>query len=666
MAYKVNYAGIDLHNYMKILNVRRSLLPPRTNYSKDIPNVHGEYYTGYKYTPKTIVLECLIVFNGREDFMDKIRQISYILDVKRPSALIIDDENDKYINAIIDGTIDVEKAFKTGTFEVPFLCHNPISYSREDDYFLSNDDSGTTMTINNSGTAEAYPRINIHFKNDAHFLQATNYEGKTILVGRPPDIEKNVGTTRFYLRDSFSNLNGWTNAGTITGGQNMGSLKINTSNYALIPESFGTSNVGWHGCAMKKSIGRNLDEFEFKVKLQHSSQGNFLNNDIPINAQYKTLAETKIRRNAGVEHEPIGMIPRGVVVTVKEVSNGFAKTTYKEKTGWITLDSIYIYNETVSTKSGVYKVNNAGGVILRENRGTYYNRIVTIPNETIVTISDISLGWGKVEYNSHEGYVPMQYMLEINDNKMIRATPSGSAENQLGKIEISGFTNTGVKLFTFSIKDSHAFHEYTQPEIYIGNKLVLDDSESSPTAITSTVTDSNGKTSIQKLNSGSFGCWNDFRGWFTIKKTRNNKGKNEWYCSVEKCKEGSDLLDGNPIKFTTKDLSGNYVDGQLSYITIWMAQYKDYEPVEIMNVREFRVKDLANIVNSQQEFIFSTGDELTIDCESRKVYLNGFLFMNDVDIGSEFFSCPVGKSQFLTNSDDKEHIIETTITKRWL
>ena len=50
MAYKVNYAGIDLDRYFTILNVGRTLMPPRDNFTKDIPGIHGKIYTGYKYT----------------------------------------------------------------------------------------------------------------------------------------------------------------------------------------------------------------------------------------------------------------------------------------------------------------------------------------------------------------------------------------------------------------------------------------------------------------------------------------------------------------------------------------------------------------------------------------------------------------------------------------
>ena len=57
MAYQVNYATVDLHKYVTILNVDRTVIPERTNFVKDISGVHGKYYMGYKYNERKIKLE---------------------------------------------------------------------------------------------------------------------------------------------------------------------------------------------------------------------------------------------------------------------------------------------------------------------------------------------------------------------------------------------------------------------------------------------------------------------------------------------------------------------------------------------------------------------------------------------------------------------------------
>ena len=51
MAYKVEFAGRELHEYVTILNVNRKF-PERMNFTKDISGVHGKHYIGYKYSEK--------------------------------------------------------------------------------------------------------------------------------------------------------------------------------------------------------------------------------------------------------------------------------------------------------------------------------------------------------------------------------------------------------------------------------------------------------------------------------------------------------------------------------------------------------------------------------------------------------------------------------------
>ena len=44
MAYEVTYAGVPLHDYVRIRNVKRTVLPSRENFTTSIPSQHGEFY----------------------------------------------------------------------------------------------------------------------------------------------------------------------------------------------------------------------------------------------------------------------------------------------------------------------------------------------------------------------------------------------------------------------------------------------------------------------------------------------------------------------------------------------------------------------------------------------------------------------------------------------
>ena len=93
MSYQVRFAGNDLHNYCKILEVKRDILPQRENFSKEVPTMWGSLYTGYHYAERIITLSIAIVSISKEDYMNKVRALADVLDVANPSRLYISDEN---------------------------------------------------------------------------------------------------------------------------------------------------------------------------------------------------------------------------------------------------------------------------------------------------------------------------------------------------------------------------------------------------------------------------------------------------------------------------------------------------------------------------------------------------------------------------------------------
>lgn len=60
--------------------------------------------------------------------------------------------------------------------------------------------------------------------------------------------------------------------------------------------------------------------------------------------------------------------------------------------------------------SGQFKVTASVSLNIRSGRGTSYKKIGSIPSGKIVTVTDISSGWGKVTYNGKTGYCSMKYL----------------------------------------------------------------------------------------------------------------------------------------------------------------------------------------------------------------------------------------------------------------
>ena len=64
--------------------------------------------------------------------------------------------------------------------------------------------------------------------------------------------------------------------------------------------------------------------------------------------------------------------------------------------------------------NGSYKTTAA--LRIRSGRGTSYKILGTIPKGTIVSVTDISGGWGKVTYNSKTGYCYMFYLSKVAES----------------------------------------------------------------------------------------------------------------------------------------------------------------------------------------------------------------------------------------------------------
>ncbi len=111
------------------------------------------------------------------------------------------------------------------------------------------------------------------------------------------------------------------------------------------------------------------------------------------------------------------------------------------------------YGSNATTKpdnNAIYTCTANPSLRIRKDRTTNSAKVGSIPKGKDVVVSDIS----KSIYSSEE---------------------EPSAKNRLGKIEMYRFDKDDQKLFKFVLKDSEECYEYTEPEVYIGNTLVLSD-----------------------------------------------------------------------------------------------------------------------------------------------------------------------------------------------
>ena len=617
MKYVVEYAGVTLNDYCDVISkVEREILPPRENFSKTIPSMNGSYYTGYRYGERSITLEVNFVAPTKEELEDKLGAFADLLDVDSPKKLTVNDEPNIYYMAVPDGSFDISKPSKlTATVSVGFICHNPVKFSEEWKSFVPANKG--IITFENKGTTDTECIVDVDFKKEACFFQATNPKGETVLIGKPKDETKATTPITDILVDDncesaskFSALaDSLLDSNRTTGGQ----YGVGFNGEGMVCTNYGSPADGvWGGAAFKRSIGQNVEEFEVVVDFVFSSEGK--NYTVPP------------------------------VTTPPPTPS----------------------NPNPSPSMGSYKVVNCGGLWINATPDTSQPIYAMSPN-TIIYPTEKSGIWfkhtHKAKYGTYTGWSSSKYLQKVSDGRSLEVRSTEYAEEEIGLLEIYGFDQNGGKLFKAEVSDTNKYYEYVEPRVYIGNKLVVDDGKNcpSPRKITS------GENKEQReVESGVFGDWNDLDGKVIIRREKNSKGQYLWSASVYRYKNGAIQR----TMSTSNNLSNSaFPTGALNYLGFYIGKLGSNRQVDVAVIKNISVRKLnmrTDSSTSNNESLFKNKDHLQINFESGLVTLNGIEILTNVDIGSEFFKIPSGRSQMIVRTDDTSASIVAGIQERFL
>lgn len=619
MKYIVTFNDYYLNEYCTVLNIKRSLLPDRSNFSKEIPTMDGSYYTGSRYAERTITIEVAIIADSKEDYAIKVGELANILNTKKPAKLIISDEPYKVYYAVLDGSTSLSKKFQTGTVDLNFICHNPFAYSMYWNTYQP--DKNGIFSVKSYGTANTYPVIDVDFKNKGCFFQLTNPKGQTVLIGAPKKVSQpSQPASTIVIDDDCSSSSTMTSISESLLDSNRkitGQYGVGLNGSAMICTNFGSAQDGdWSGCAFKRNLGDNLSEFEVVVDLTFSSQGK---NYIAPSPSPPATPPAPVPTPPSKPAEPTPTPP--------------------------------------ATSLGTYKVVNCGGLWINKEANTTNPLYAMAPN-TLIYPTEISNGWAKHthsnQWNTFTGWSSMKYLEKVSDtgrslksrNNISTFEDSEYAEDQLGIIEVYGFDKNGAKLFKMEISDTSPYFEYVDPKVYIGNTLVLHDNKNTPSARKEVVDDNE-----KEMASGVFGDYNDFDGQLVIRKEKNSKGQELWSCSIRKITNGK-LVAG--MSTSNQIVNSSYPKGDLNYIAVFIGKYGNNPETSVMAIKNIKVDRLNfktdQVVTGNIE-IFHPKDHLQIDFSNGLVTLNNQPILSKIDIGSEFFTIPSGASQFMYKTD---------------
>lgn len=126
---------------------------------------------------------------------------------------------------------------------------------------------------------------------------------------------------------------------------------------------------------------------------------------------YQTTSALNLRASYDTSAEILTTIPANTIVVATRIyDNLWGQVEYNGKTGWVYLEYTDYIESSYTYKSGNYKVNEQGGVYLRNSIGTQSTAKCLVPYNTVVKIDTVTANWGRTSYNGQTGWVCMEYL----------------------------------------------------------------------------------------------------------------------------------------------------------------------------------------------------------------------------------------------------------------
>lgn len=245
MAWGLTYRGVhSSEKGLRFTNISgRDTLPDIESRTSQTASKHGVHYFGYRFQERRIRAEIALHGSSLSNFRSKIRDIAAWLNPHEgPGELIFDDEPDKKYFAVITDNTDFEGMFIKRVAEIEFLCPDPFAYAISETTATI---SGNSLTINNDGTAETFPVIEITADGTAG---PDNLEGKIqgSTVENPHVYKRSSFSTGFYTSlqnpNSFS-IEGSTNDYDLIASLGKTPLPVSNSNYSAISQQLFSFNL---------------------------------------------------------------------------------------------------------------------------------------------------------------------------------------------------------------------------------------------------------------------------------------------------------------------------------------------------------------------------------------------------------------------------------------
>jgi predicted phage tail component-like protein len=268
----INFGTVDLPSFVKVSGIEYSVLPPITHKAINFSGRAGAYDYGVDLGQSKIKVSIQIIADDEFDIIKKTRLLADWLYHEDLQPLLLEDEPDKQYMARVIGETNIAELVRVGQGTLEFTCPNAYAEGLADVNYNFSPTDITPMQIENVGTVEAYPVIELTVKEDTSSLTLIS-DKKFITVGQSQTITKPTAVKDpEILGINGYAYSGWSNGVAVEGGTITGSFASNgfTFSPGYGGGSYGTGST-WHGPAGIKSLSKELQDFRVSTIFGHWS-----------------------------------------------------------------------------------------------------------------------------------------------------------------------------------------------------------------------------------------------------------------------------------------------------------------------------------------------------------------------------------------------------------
>ena len=262
----LTWNDVDMSQYFSVNDIRGRSVYTRNLDLISVTNMPGAYLQGITEPPRILEIDITIKAKNLKELRQKIDEINGIMISKEPVPLSFSDEPDKTyygMSEAITEEIERDTVHKT---TINVLCLDPYKYGPEKTVEPEFD----TFNVENEGTAEAEPIIELTATQKATFAMIANGNDEYNLIGQPADDDVQVIDERTsVLYENGSTIDTWqhtTDRRFISNDINIDGLdgRMGTDGAGIRVEARATPTDKQNGPAIVKELPSAIQDFEIE------------------------------------------------------------------------------------------------------------------------------------------------------------------------------------------------------------------------------------------------------------------------------------------------------------------------------------------------------------------------------------------------------------------